>query len=92
MGLACVSLAGFMVTFGGIHFNFFSLGKQDSTMGISARKKKPWHVREQMRHIFIFNPTNTKTEPRDYNNSWDSRGGLAVDCFDRIDQSHKISS
>jgi hypothetical protein len=61
MELSCVSLAGFMVTFGGIHFNFFSLGKQDSSMAISARKKKYWHVREQMRHIFIFNPTNLKT-------------------------------
>jgi hypothetical protein len=54
--LACVSLAGFMVAFGGIHFNFLSLGKHDSTMAISARKNRSWHEREQVRHIFIFNP------------------------------------
>jgi hypothetical protein len=51
-----------MVTFGGIHFNFLSLGKQDSTMGISARKNRSWHGREQVRHIFLTpNPTNLKT-------------------------------
>jgi hypothetical protein len=42
-----------MVTFGGIHFNLFSLGKQDSTMVISARKNRSWHEREQVRHIFL---------------------------------------
>jgi hypothetical protein len=47
-----------MVTFGGIHFKKNSLGKQDSTMAISARKNRSWHGREQVRHIFIFNPTN----------------------------------
>jgi hypothetical protein len=42
-----------MVTFGGIHFNFFSPGKQDSTMAISARKSRSWHGRKQVRHIFL---------------------------------------
>jgi hypothetical protein len=65
-----------MVTFGGIHFNFFYLGKQDSTMGLSALKNKSWHEREQVRHIYIFKPANlleTDETP------WDSRGRLAVD-------------
>jgi hypothetical protein len=54
-----------MVTFGGIHFNFHSLGKQDSTMVISACKNRSWHEREQVWHILLrleTNPTNLKTD------------------------------
>jgi hypothetical protein len=50
---ACVSVAGFMVTFGGIHFIYLSLGNQDSTMAISACKNRSWHEREQVGHIFL---------------------------------------
>jgi hypothetical protein len=46
--LPCLSLAGFMVTFGGVHFNLFSLGKQDFKMGFSAHKNMCWYGREQM--------------------------------------------
>jgi hypothetical protein len=80
MGLPCVSLAGFMVTFGGIHFNFLHLGKQDSTMAISARKNMSWHESKQVRHIFIIQ----SHKPKDCGNSWYSRGRLAVDGFDRF--------
>jgi hypothetical protein len=66
-----------MVTFGGIHFNFFSLGKQDSTMAISAHKNRSWHGREQVRHIFIFKPTTNLVETA--TTPWDWRGRLAVD-------------
>jgi hypothetical protein len=51
--LACVSVAGFMVTFCGIHFNCLSLGNKDSTMAISACKNRSWHEREQVGHIFL---------------------------------------
>jgi hypothetical protein len=87
--LACVSLAGFMVTFGGIHFNFLSLGKQDSTVAISARKNMSWHESKQVRHIFIIQSHKPK---EGYNTSWDSRGRLATEPHSSPRFVHKFNS
>jgi hypothetical protein len=81
MGLPCVSLVGFMVRFGGIHFNFLSLGKQDSTVAISARKNRSWHERAGTSEAYLY---HSIPQPKDCDNSWYSRGTVAVDGFHRF--------